>query len=398
MVWKKWNPNGKMKTILAAAVAVGILGQALTVPVQAASKFQEGDAVEIKRDQAITYSPKSKKNIPHSAFYPLPQGAVDVIAGARIAYKKNGNVYYYYQLQSGIRVNSDDLRRADDVPANNTISKMSIRQDKRYTYITLSSKQRVTYKVKYQADSISFTFQNTVKTPASQTFRGNAMFTKGSWSKNTLTLHFAKKNTFSGYKASYDKNGNLVLRFQNPPKTLAETRIAIDAGHGGKDKGALGSNSKYNEKDINSAIAKYLAAELKERGATVILLDTDNIQGQQRKEMAEDWGAHYLISIHCNSAANKNAAGTEVFYFHGFNKTFANQVAKEVSGNLDTNNRGGKNSYYHVTLSSQMKSVLVETGFMTNKAEYKKLIKKSYQQKIATGIADAIEKNVKLNK
>lgn len=386
----------EMRDSEAAATFLWEAGETPAVEMMADDKkIKDGTTVQITSDQAFTYSTKTKDNVPSAALYPLPKGARDTVVGSRITYKKQDKVYYYYQLKSGLRVSADDVKAvSSSAPSRNSINDLTVKTGSRHTSIVLDMDQRVTYKVKYSSASISFTFQNTSQTPSSRKLTGTngRMFSKAVWDNKTLTLHFTEPGTFMGYTAYYDKEGNLVLQFRDMPGDITRARIAVDAGHGGKDNGALGSNPDYHEKDINKILADCLVRELESRGASVLLIDGAGHSGEKRREMAEKWDADVLISIHCNSASNKKATGTEVYYYQSFNSKLATLMSREVSGSLDTDNRGAKKGIFHVTLSSRMQSVLVETGFISNSGEYQKLLNSSFQKEIADGMADALEK------
>lgn len=383
--------RGRILVKLCTFLAIGIVGLN-GMPVSASSaSIKDGDVVRVTADQAMTYSVKTKNNVPNTAYYPLPQGTVDTVTGKRISYKTNGTTHYFYKLSSGLRVSADDIKKiSESAPENNRIRGLTLTSDKHYTYIKLKTDEKVPYKVTYKSDGISFNFKYTSETPKSEPFDTNPLFDSAKWKNSTLTLSFKEEGAYMGYRAYYDKNDNLVLRFTNIPSSISATHIVIDAGHGGKDFGALGEEG-YHEKDINRAIAELLVAELDSRGAEVTLLEPNGHDAKVRRKMAEDLNADFFISIHCNSAANTKATGTEVYYFRNANSQFAKIMSKNVSGGLETDNRGAKKGIFHVTLSSQMPSLLVETGFMSNSGEYKKLKKESYQQEIATGIANSIE-------
>lgn len=258
----------------------------------------------------------------------------------------------------------------------------------------IQTEQKVVYKVRNNGDNISFTFQNTAQTPASTNFSDSKMFTRAEWNEKVLTLYFQDPSFYFGYKGYYNEDGTLVLRFRHRPSSVSSARIAIDAGHGGKDKGALGTSTDYHEKDINLAIAQMLEAELQARGAETYLIEGVGVTPQGRKELAEKWEADIFISVHCNSAANLKATGTEIYYYRDFSRPFAVTMSQKVSAGLDTINRGAKKGIYHVALSPQMQSLLVETGFMSNAGEYSKLIQSGYQQNVAKSIADAIQETL----
>lgn len=377
---------------------------AANVKVNKRAKIEDGVPVVVIADQARTYPPNTLNNIPTAGYYPIPKGAHDYAVGDEIVYKSDKNITYtYYVLASGLRVETKDLQPSgeDDYVSNNAVSGMSVSSEGGFTFVTLKTAQKVSYAFKYNTSSVEIKLNNTVQVPSGMSLSKNPLFTEAKWSGgNTLTLTLTKAGGFMGYKGYYDSDGNLVFKFNNPPSSLSGARITVDPGHGGKDTGALGFLADYPEKVINRAIAELLADELTSRGATVKLLDTTegsdtDERVRARVQQAEQFNSDLMVSIHCNSAPNASAAGTEVYYFYPYARTLATNAAKSVSGQLSTNNRGPKASYYHVTLSSQVPSVLVETGFMSNKAEYEKLIKQSYQQKIATGVADALSSTIK---
>lgn len=355
--------------------------------------------IQITADQAKTYPAKTKDNIPIPSLYPLPKGAIDYAVGKAFSYRSpsTGEIYTYRVLESGVRVETKDMKTIKEGPKNNKIKGLSVTAGKDgYTYVTIDTAQRVTYSVAYNGSAFVITFNNTTSVPSSATVKSNSMFSKAAFSnKNRLTLTLGKANGFMGYKGYYDKSGNLVFQFNNPPSTIRNAKIAIDPGHGGKDKGAPTTSKTWTEDVLNYNIAKKLEKELKARGATVNLMNNNGIERFDRAAKAEKWGADILISVHNNSATNKSAQGTEVFYFYPFSRQLAVNSSAHVSKQLATTNRGAKLSYYGVTLSSQMASVLVECGFMSNASEFSKLTKSKNQDKIAKGIADAIEGAIK---
>ncbi|MCL2068507.1 MAG: N-acetylmuramoyl-L-alanine amidase, partial [Oscillospiraceae bacterium] len=138
-------------------------------------------------------------------------------------------------------------------------------------------------------------------------------------------------------------------------------------------------------------IAAYLRDELVARGASVLLLDTANgMTIEERVTRAENFNAHMFVSIHNNAAQNLNATGTEVYFFTPFSRNMAVSASAYTAAQLSTNNRGARHSYYHITLSQQFMSILVECGFMTNRGEYEKLIQSANQRRIAAGLAESL--------
>ncbi len=357
--------------------------------------------VRVRAEQARTYPANTKDNVPIPTLYPLPAGTVDyVVSGAQKYTSARNEKFEFVTLESGVRVETKDIVKIERGPGNNNkITGMAVTSQKnsRYTYITLRMDERVAFKFAYGSSGVAIKFMNTTKTPTSKSLSSNPLFTKATWADgNTLTLNFVKKDGFMGYKAYYDTNGNLVFRFKNPPKSINGAKIAIDPGHGGSDRGAEGYNSQYPEKVITAALSKTIAEELENRGADVLLMNSAGIEGPERAQMAEKWGADMLISVHCNSSSvNPNATGTETFYFYPFSRQLAVQATARVSDSYDVDNRGAKPSYYHVTLSPQMSSIILETGFMSNQSDYSKLLKSSNHERIAEGLADSVEAAIK---
>jgi N-acetylmuramoyl-L-alanine amidase len=188
-----------------------------------------------------------------------------------------------------------------------------------------------------------------------------------------------------------------VLRFNNPPpasgKNLAGARIVIDPGHGVGDSGALGFLSAYPERTINYGVASRLANLLAARGASVTFINSKKtaFSLEQRVTIAAEADPQLFISVHANSSAyNHSATGTEAYYFTPYSAAMAKYAAANVSAALNTINRGYKFGQYYVTRNPQYPSILVETGFVSNEAEYRKLIDDGYQNSIANALADAV--------
>ncbi|MCL2837405.1 MAG: N-acetylmuramoyl-L-alanine amidase [Defluviitaleaceae bacterium] len=266
-----------------------------------------------------------------------------------------------------------------------------------FTYLTFATSERVTFSFRYVRESVSVTIHRASRLPRTVHIGENPLFTSGSWNGNTLTLALTTIDGFMGYHGYYDHNGDIVVRFRNPPSSMEVARIAIDPGHGGRDRGAEGFRRDMPEAVINQQIAHFLADELRRRGATVFVLDTSRgMELTERVKQAEQFNADIFISIHCNaSARNPAARGTEVHFLMPFSQILAGTASRNVATNLGTLNRGALQRGFVVLRSTQFVSILVETGFMTNREEYEKLINPFYQQQVATGIASAVEATIK---
>lgn len=361
-----------------------------SVTVNKKAKMGDGVVVQVVADQAETFPISSLDDSSHSGYYPLPRGTVDRTYGSEIIYKNGNTTKSYWKLQSGVRVYSKDITTGGQMPDNNKISGMSIKSSGGYTTVSLTTGSKIPYTVAYDGNRIVFKFAYTASVPESRTLGSdNALFTSAEWSGSDLTLNLKKPGGFIGYRAYYEEETRLVLRFNNSPGSLSGARIVVDPGHGGNDPGALGFYPDKDEADINLEIAQRLADELKSQGASVLMVTPGSTMAS-RLESARAFNPQVLVSVHNNTNWNPEAKGSEVYYFYPFQKQLAALISANVSAALDTVNRGAKSGLYYMTRESQFACVLIETGFISNESEYSKLINSKYQNRIAQGIASGI--------
>ena len=221
--------------------------------------------------------------------------------------------------------------------------------------------------------------------------------------------------------------GSLTREFGLTAKT-----IVIDPGHGGKDPGALGRGT-LQEKGIVLSISHKLREILTEKGYTVFMTrDTNHfIPLKKRTEFATQHNADLFLSIHANSATNSKANGIETYYLNvnstdsasekiaarenidsGYSiqeletllkgliqesksedsKRLARHVQQslvEATGAID---RGVKHARFVVLIGTKVPAILIEAGFLTNSVEGRKLETTAYQSKIATAIAQGVDR------
>ena len=218
--------------------------------------------------------------------------------------------------------------------------------------------------------------------------------------------------------------------------------IVIDAGHGGKDPGAIGI-SGLKEKDVNLAIALELGKMIKEEMKDVKVVYTRKtdtfIDLYKRGKIANENNGNLFISIHCNSTKQKptKSNGVEVYLlrpgrteeaieiaerensvinyednpnryekltdenfilvsmahssYMKYSEKFAELLNKDFSDNLKVSSRGVKQAGFYVLVGASMPSVLVETGFISNKNDAAFLKSKKGQQQIAQSIFNGIK-------
>lgn len=221
-------------------------------------------------------------------------------------------------------------------------------------------------------------------------------------------------------------------------------KIVIDAGHGGKDPGCHGGHSK--EKEIALKIALKLGKYINKNIPDVEVVYTRTkdvfVELDERANIANKAKADLFVSIHCNSAGSSSPHGTETFVmgihknndnlhvakrensvillednyeenYKGFDPTdpvashialklyqnaylnqsilFANMVEKEFKERARRNSRGVKQAGLVVLFKTDMPSVLIESGFLTNKTEESYLLTDDGQSYIASAIYRAFK-------
>lgn len=212
--------------------------------------------------------------------------------------------------------------------------------------------------------------------------------------------------------------------------------VVVDPGHGGRDPGAIGQGG-LREKDVNLSIARTLATQLEARGFEVILTREDDrtLTLEERTARAESAGGDVFISIHANASRRTGARGIEVYTLDSNHERHSLDVAARENGvpaaRLDPLQRalaqiqvgevgehsarlaglihdnviraararddslpdlGVKKGPFYVLFMSRMSSVLVETGFVTNRRDAKLLRSAKYRAMIAEQIAAGVDR------
>jgi len=212
-------------------------------------------------------------------------------------------------------------------------------------------------------------------------------------------------------------------------------RIVVDAGHGGQDPGAIGAG-RVREKDVTLAIATRLARQLREDGFEVVLTrDRDRTLAlEERTALANTAGADLFVSVHANAHPRRNRVGIETYFLNVADDRYAARLAarengvdlgsadeqanriltdldaktsassshrlaslvqREVTGGVrarvgDVRDLGVKSALFYVLLGARMPAVLVETGFISNREEERRLASPRYQDEVAAGISRAV--------
>jgi N-acetylmuramoyl-L-alanine amidase len=215
---------------------------------------------------------------------------------------------------------------------------------------------------------------------------------------------------------------------------LKVRRVVIDPGHGGRDTGAVGPTG-LREADVALDISKRLGEKLKAHGLEVVFTRTEDvfIPLEARTAMANDERADLFISVHANAATRRDRRGVTTYYLDVTSDRYAmrlaareNATAERSVGELqliladlttrhntdesarlaariqenlvqtlgrrhdDIRDLGVQYALFYVLLGARMPSVLVETSFISNPTEERRLADEGYREEVAQGIFDGI--------
>ncbi|WP_297639790.1 N-acetylmuramoyl-L-alanine amidase, partial [uncultured Clostridium sp.] len=180
-------------------------------------------------------------------------------------------------------------------------------------------------------------------------------------------------------------------------------KVFLDPGHGGADNGAAGNG--LLEDELTLQISLKLRDKLKEKGIEVKMSrESDVYVGLgERAEIANAYGADLFLSPHINSFTSSSAKGIETYYHtdKSTHRPLSSNIQENAIKETGAANRGVKTANFAVLRESSMPSALFESGFISNPEEAAKLRTSEYQNKLATALADGVERylkdNIKLN-
>ncbi len=170
-------------------------------------------------------------------------------------------------------------------------------------------------------------------------------------------------------------------------------RIFLDPGHGGTNPGAIGVNG-LKESEVTLDVAIRTGRLLQAEGYTVNFSRTSevNVSLSERAKLANEWGADYFVSIHCNANVNPIYKGTETFFYREGTvaENFALVVNTALVNEIDTRDLGIFLANFAVLRLTRMPAILVELAFLSNPEEAALLATDSFRQKCAIGISRGI--------
>ena len=180
--------------------------------------------------------------------------------------------------------------------------------------------------------------------------------------------------------------------------------ITLDAGHGGSDPGAIGSDGT-KEKNITLPIAKMLKEILEDKGAKVYMTRTTDVdvfgpnasdaeELQARVNVGEKYNSDMFVSLHVNSSVNKNVGGFSTYYYPKTDNDLrlAKNIQNKLAANFGVDDLGVRQANFYVIKRISMPAVLVEMCFISNEKELTLMKGQWFQKKTARLIAEGIEK------
>lgn len=344
--------------------------------------------------------------------------------------------------------NSIDGIRVWPAPENTRIV-FDVKQKPDYKFFTLSKPDRLVIDFTNTKNTVALK-NLAVNDPRVKLFRSS--INKG---KTRLVLELTKSYQLTVFPLApagqyghrlvidlYDKNRS-KKNVSKPKKSVGDIIIGIDAGHGGEDPGSIGGKGTY-EKRVTLAIAKKLQKVInKERGMKAVMIRSGDyyVNLNRRTSLARDKHVDFLVSIHADAFHTPGPSGASVWVVtksraeselsrwlvnrekksellgggggvikntsdshlalaladmskeHSLGVSFgvANNVIKELKKITKMHKKTPQNGNFAVLKSSDIPSILVETGFISNHKEEKNLTWSKHQQRLANAIHAGIK-------
>ncbi|APC48166.1 hypothetical protein BME96_08245 [Virgibacillus halodenitrificans] len=168
--------------------------------------------------------------------------------------------------------------------------------------------------------------------------------------------------------------------------------IVIDAGHGGRDVGAIGITG-VQEKHLTHKTAELLRDKLILLGANVTLTRPNDefISLASRTSVANIANADAFLSLHYNSVSDlPGVSGIQSYYFLNNSKEMAQTLQSSLINISEANDRGVHKEDFFVMRQNRNEAVLLELGFISNKESEQLLATQAYQEKLVAGIINGL--------
>lgn len=190
--------------------------------------------------------------------------------------------------------------------------------------------------------------------------------------------------------ASQDLTGSQYARSIS---NISEATIVIDAGHGGRDSGAVSADNSILEKDITLSTAILLRNRLQDAGANVILSRSSDefVSLDDRVITGHNYQADLFISLHYDAIEVANSmSGTTTYYYSESNLELANTVNRYLAQLGPLNNNGVRHGNYYVLRANNQPSILLELGYMNSDIDIQHIDTIAYQSTIVEAVYQAL--------
>ena len=202
-----------------------------------------------------------------------------------------------------------------------------------------------------------------------------------------VTIELVKQQHY-GYSIGYNGN-SLLLKIRRLPAGISKVTIAIDAGHGGANLGASGTNSGILEKNYTLLFAKELQKILKKQKIKVLMVrETDTtIDNKDRVLWAHQNNPDLFISFHLNSSGRDYIRGVSTYYKHVGFRSFSQSILKRLLEIKNLEEFGNVGSFnFQPIQPTDYPSCLVEIAFLSNKEDEKMILDPKFRTKVANQV------------
>ena len=367
--------------------------------------------IQVAEITAIAADARTGASTDFSRLTPLPQGVKAVVTG------KQGD---WLRLDYGgwVRKSMTKLE-APETPPHSIVRSINTKVVKSsqnnapnnsnniWTEVTIPLEEPAPLAIVQGDRLFTLTLYNVTAQTDTVAIAPNSIINKIDWSqtepdKVTYTISLKPKQQW-GYKVRY-QGTNLILSLKHPPllistdntQPLQGIKILLDAGHGGNDDLGSRGPTGYPEKNVTLITSKLLQAELQNRGATVVMTRTDDLDLPlaARVDQINQEEPTLSISIHYNALPDDgdamNTSGVESFWYNPQAEDFAKFINSYVTKKLNRHDHGVYWNNLALARPTIAPSVLLELGFMINPDEFEWIIDPQQQKLLAQTLADGI--------
>ncbi|MBB4825817.1 N-acetylmuramoyl-L-alanine amidase [Sporosarcina luteola] len=214
--------------------------------------------------------------------------------------------------------------------------------------------------------------------------------TEGDWYRIQLAdgnEAFVAKWVVSDDRNAPIKTADTKKEQAREPGTLKGLTIAIDAGHGGNDRGTTGTRGT-DEKILTLLTAELLESKLKAAGADVIMTrDTDTyVSLRKRVAVGHLHAVDAFVSLHYDANPDSSITGFTTYYTKSTQKGLAESINKGLASTVQLRDRGVQPADYLVLRENMQDAILIELGFLSNPAEERILTTDVFREQATHGI------------